>query len=356
LHFLAGQIGLKPASMTLHDTWTRQLQQTWTNVACVLDALNGASLDNMLSCLVYVADPIYMLESSLSTITLICHQQIETNGGVVPGAIDNLRRQRVDLDGYEDEETMREMANGTQENERPPCPILLVSIPAMPVGALVEVEAIAATQEAASCLDIHDSFSRRVSPAIETPGNPVDYSIGWDTGHDFQLDDDKGAVSPEVQFDVMIRSLGSGSAACAIVTAGTMSSNDMDVDIEILLATMLEHASDAIRYGPSGLGLANVMNVRLYYVATRLDDSGNLSVENDGVRIRSAFQMAVALQWQAAKDAPATTLVPVQGMKVIRREVTKEDDRCILFAMQLTVLDPVHMESELWIRHGREEE
>jgi diphthine-ammonia ligase len=353
LHFLAGQIGLKPASMTLHDTWTRQLQQTWANVARVLDALNGASLENMLSCLVYVADPIYLQESSLSTITSICHQQIETNGGVVPGAIDNLRRQGMDLDGYEDEETMREMV---KENEKPPCPILLVSIPEMPLGALIEVEAIAATHEAASCLEIQDSFSRRVCSAIETPGNEVDCSSGWDTGHDFQLDDDKGAVSPEVQFDVMIRSLGNGSAACAIVTAGTSSTSDMDIDIEIVLATMLKHASDAIRYGPSGLGLANVMNVRLYYVATRLDDSGDLSIDNDGVRIRSAFQMAVASQWLAAKHVPATTLVPVQGMKVIRREVKKEDDGCTLFAMQLTVLDPVHMESELWIRHGREEE
>jgi diphthine-ammonia ligase len=365
LHFLAGQIGLKPASMTLHDTWTLQLQQTWKNVACVLDALNGASLDNMLSCLLYVADPIYLQESSLATITSICHEQIETNGGVVPGAIDNLRRQQqgVDLDGYEDEETMMEMmeiANGmTQESERPPCPILLVSIPEMPLGALVEVEAIAATHEAASCLDIQDSFSRRVCPVIESPGNDVDDSrSGWDTGHDFQFDDndEKGAVNPEVQFDVMIRSLGNASAACAIVTAGTSSTSDMDIDIELVMATMLKHASDAIQYGQSGLGLANVMNVRLYYVATRLDESGNLLVENDGVRIRSAFQMAVASQWRAAKHAPATTLVPVQGMKVIRRDIRKDDDTCTLFAMQLNVLDPVHMESELWIRHGREEE
>jgi diphthine-ammonia ligase len=349
LHFLAGQIGLKPASMTLHDTWTQQLQQTWTNVARVLDALNGASLDNMLSCLVFVADPIYLQESSLSTITSICHQQIETNGGVVPGAIDNLRR-GLDLDGYEDEETMLEMA---KEDMKPPCPILLVSIPEMPLGALVEVEAIAATHEAASCLEVQDSFSRRVCPAIE---DEVDSSSGWDTGHDFQLDDDKCAVSPELQFNVMVRSLGNGSAACAIVTAGTSSTSDMDIDIEIVLATMLKHASDAIRYGPSGLGLANVMNVRLYYVATRLDESGNLSVENDGLRIRSALQMSIASQWQEAKHTPAITLVPVQGMKVIRPEVTKEDGSCTLFAMQLTVLDPVHMESELWIRHGREEE
>jgi hypothetical protein len=260
----------------------------------------------------------------------------------------------LDLDEYEDEETMMEM---TKENVKPPCPILLVSIPEMPLGALVEVEAIAATHEAASCLEIQDSFSRRECPAIETLEDEVDYSGGWDTGHDFQLDDDeKSAVSPELQFDVMIRSLGNGSAACAIVTAGTSSTSDMDIDIEIVLATMLKHASDAIRYGPSGLVLANVMNVRLYYVATRVDDSGSFSVENDGVRIRSAFQMAVASQWQAAKHAPATTVVPVQGMKVIRCEVTKEDDSRTLFAMQLTVLDPVHMESELWIRHGREEE
>jgi hypothetical protein len=228
----------------------------------------------------------------------------------------------------------------------------------MPLGALVEVEAIAATHEAASCLEIQDSFSRRVCPAIENPEDEIEATNGWDTGHDFQVDDDKGAVGPELQFDVMIRSLGNGSAACAIVTAGTsgISDIDMDIDIEIVLATMLKHASDAIKYGTSGMGLANVMNVRLYYVATRLDDSGDFVVENDGIRIRSAFQTAVASQWQEAKDAPATTLVPVQGMKVIRHEVTKEDDSCTLFAMQLTILDPVHMESELWIRHGREEE
>lgn len=360
LHFLAGQIGLKPACMTLQDTWTRQLEQTWTNVARVLDALNGASLDsNMLSCLLYVADSIYVQESSLSTIESICNAQIETNGGVVPGAIDNLRLQGVDLDGYEDEETMREMEmeNEVEDDKKSPCPILLVSIPEMPVGALVEVEVIAATQEAASCLDMQDSFSRHVCPVMEIESRDEMNSSGWDSGHDFQQDDDNcDAASPEVQFDVLIRSLGTGCAASAIVTAGTSAKClNIDIDIEMLLSNMLKRASDAIRYGPSGLGIANVMNVRLYYVATCRDDSGNLSVENDGVQIRSAFQMAVASQWYDSKHAPATTLVPVQGMKLIRREATKYDDSCTMFAMQLVVMDPVHMELEQWISHGREE-
>jgi hypothetical protein len=40
-----------------------------------------------------------------------------------------------------------------------------------------------------------------------------------------------------------------------------------------------------IKYGPSGLGIANVVNVRLYYVATCLEDGASQVYIPDGCRI-----------------------------------------------------------------------
>ena len=159
LHFLAGQIGLVPATMKLQDSWTGQLQQCWTNVARVLDGLDGGSLQNMLSCLVYVSDQVYsQTGNAWTTVESICRQNIQNNANVVPGLVDSTAPLDTLYGGYEDEGTWREMtkdstAEATGDAELG-IPLLFVSIPEMPMGALAEVETICSTQKAAKCLEL----------------------------------------------------------------------------------------------------------------------------------------------------------------------------------------------------------
>ena len=86
---------------------------------------------------------------------------MDTNSGVVPGAIEGVRgTQSVDLNGYEDEETMLELSQpGSVLEKGDHLPLLAVCILEMPVGAVVEVEVIAATLSIASCVEMADYAS-----------------------------------------------------------------------------------------------------------------------------------------------------------------------------------------------------
>ena len=86
---------------------------------------------------------------------------MDTNSGVVPGAIEGVRgTHSVDLKGYKDEETMLELSQpGSVLEKGDHLPLLAVCIPEMPVGAVVEVEVIAATSSIASCVEMADYAS-----------------------------------------------------------------------------------------------------------------------------------------------------------------------------------------------------
>jgi hypothetical protein len=200
---------------------------------------------------------------------------------------------------------------------------------------------------------MQESSAKHACPAVYVSDEVG--SLGWDTCHDVIP---RSATTDEVKIDVLIRFLGNRSAASAIVTASTPTSEScVDMDVENVLSQMVHHFSRALRYGLSGLGLANALNVRLYYVSTSRNDLGELTaVESDGVRIRSAFQHALAAQWPSAETVPATTLIPVQGLTVLNLGTSADSRTLTFFAMQIVLVDPVHMESEIWIHHGREKE
>ena len=91
-------------------TWTEQLAQLWWNVAQVLDSLDGGSLEHLLSGIVYVSESMGL--DVVSEVERLCREKVDTNSGVVPGAIEGVRgTQSVDLKGYEDEEPCESCRN-----------------------------------------------------------------------------------------------------------------------------------------------------------------------------------------------------------------------------------------------------
>jgi hypothetical protein len=46
----------------------------------------------------------------------------------------------------------------------------------------------------------------------------------------------------------------------------------------------------------------------------------------------------------------------VQGLTILNLGTSADSYTLTFFAMQIVLVDPVHMESEIWIHHGREKE
>jgi enamine deaminase RidA (YjgF/YER057c/UK114 family) len=349
LHFLAGQIGLIPSTMQLHTGWAQQLEQCWKNVASVLDALNGGSLEQMISGLVFASDEVYRQDNAIEMIESISLRQIKENGGIVPGTIDCLSGTQSQLlyGGYEDEGTWLEMKK-EQEEKVAVCPLLLLSIPEMPLGAQVEVEIIAATAGASSCLAMNDSaycLKACTNQGVSTA------SLGWDTGHDFSPM--KKTSNENLELNATVRVIGNGCAAAAIVTAGASTAADLvDLHIESLLSDMLTSLDKVLSEARSGLHPSNAMHVRLYYVATKQYSDDEIAVKDDGVLLRSSLQSAISSWRKGDALLPASTVVPVQAMKLIASN-SKTESLTTFLAMQILVLDLVHMETEIWIQKDR---
>lgn len=345
LHFVAGQIGLLPATMKLHDTWPTQLEQAWTNVASILDALNGVSLNHLLSALVYIAKDVLEEDDVIPQIIDICHRQSAINAGIHPGAIDGGPLQCFGFDGYEDEETMKELRSG-ESDSAVICPILLISIAEMPVGALAEVEVVAVTKDAAASLKMNGSMASRTFRSCAY--DPLTAQSGrWSTGHDFSP---AGSTGDDVHLDTSLCSLGVGSVACALVTASIKNNGSVDLDIDHLSRAMLELLSDLLQDSSSSTDLSHCLHFRVYYVISSLTDSFE-----DGTFIRAAFYSAVSSCCGVlGNDPPAITAIPVHGMHVLGSEMRSPQSWSTVLAIQALIVDPVSAETDFWIRHGRD--
>jgi diphthine-ammonia ligase len=341
LVFLAGQIGLIPTTMKLHNTWRLQLQQCWRNVANVLDALQGSSLDHMLSCLVYVSTKVVEEEKSAcwEAVEGLSYQHITTNSGVIPGAIESNIKNALKFDGYEDENTMLELKKNNVE--KPDFPLLLISIPEMPMGALVEVEVVAATQRAASCL----AFAQ-YSGTVQNSNNPEkerEQQIQWNTGYDFGSPRFGG--NENVYVNITSRFLGKECPASVIITANAPTDQDLsDISADGLLDDMLYALDKFFLEADSGLSIRAAWHVRLYYIGATLT---NDEICDDGTRLRSALACQIASRWPWS--TPATSVIPVRAMKLSTNKIV---DHHTFLAMHIILADPVHLETEMWIRHG----
>ena len=354
LQFLAGQIGLVPETMKLKSSWTLQIEQCWKNVASVLDALNGGSLKELFGSLIYVSDSIYQEPKLLERLETISKTQIRTNGSIFPGRIDSIQDDTELFGGYEDEGTWEEMKsqeyNDAKEEESKPCPILVVSIPEMPKGALVEVEVITSTAEATKCLEVRDdNFSMECSHLIsQSPGA----SNGWEAGHNFHT---MSPINEGIQINSYVRVIGDQCAAAALITASrsTACSDDYDIHSDSLLADMLSSNKKVLSQARAGLHNHNIVHIRLFYISTEKSSDGGYTVINDGVQLRTSLLNAMNLIF--GKNLPAISVIPVNAINTacIPRGKTCDGDRFIMFAMQILLLDPVHLETEIWINKGR---
>jgi hypothetical protein len=111
---------------------------------------------------------------------------------------------------------------------------------------------------------------------------------------------------------------------------------------------MLDAAITSLK--SAALGLHQVLNVRLYYVTCTADG-------NDGLSWRSSLATSLAVHVARCEHntlglmRPATSVIPVSRMKFVKGDDLVSDPFLTLQAM---AIDPVHMETELWIHHGRE--
>jgi len=352
LHFLAGQIGLIPATMNLHPTWELQLEQCWKNIAAVLDALDGGSLkDHTLSAMIYTSHSVDAEPDSLGDINQISSRMIRENGGIVAGHIDDLVAEEELYGGYEDEATWEDMKSQEQGDptlaERSNFPILVVSIPEMPRNASVEVEVIAVTKRAASCLDISDA--QYTMKLLSSSKRMIE---SWDSGHTFPPLND-----PNHEFNIQasVRSLGHQCAAVALVSAAIESNaSAVDVSLEKVMSDMLISLRKVLVEGRTGMATNHAIHFRLFYTATRRLTSGGMEAWTDGLQIRSAFQSAISTWWGNHVSLPAITVVPVHTIKVLNSKVhPSSSSKVITLALQVLLADPVHLETDIWIHKDR---
>lgn len=353
--FLAGQIGLDPPTMTLVDGgWRLQLKQSWTNAASVLDALGG-SLADCLSGLVYISSDVASSDNAVwNEVSKICRQSLQANGGVSAGYVDENASDNSDkYGGYEDEGTWREMCklegkdndNGNVKSSGS-LPLLMVALPQMPVGAIAEVELVCATNRAASCLG-GCSFLSSTNCDIGLQGRGIGGDLLWDTGYDPSCRD--ATVGTNLQIVSSVGLVGEGCVAIVCSAAYGMdppgASSSRNANARRTFQSMLESALNCVE-GDARIERAYVLHVRVYYT------------DGDPHLLNAELNAAVASRWSGALSSPAVTLVPVTSMNVAHVAgaggvASNFNSKTPTLAMQLLAVDSVHMETELWINHGR---
>ena len=367
LHYLAGQIGLDPPTMTLaHDNehstnWRPQLQQTWTNIAQVLDALDqGALLNNLLSCLVYVQQNVLVEEGEelvISDIAAKCQKLIASNAGIAPGAVDqgNQGAARDDYDGFEDEETMREVlasskkytfdeAEDALDTDRTSIPpILVASILEMPVGAEIEVEVVASSKKADAALgrSVHPQVQSTIGFTMPT------FQSRWDWDGGFEEDtatsiSDHAEGGPKFVVSSQLCTLGRGCAGYSVVTVDQVDGEDKASSLHADAFYMVDNMKEILArsLGGSDLEMDQILHLRVYY---RMD------------LWQSADHLKAACYSVFGSDGPAFSFVPVFSMHVltVNSDPTSNPSTTIL-GMQASLVDPANLDTELWIRADRQ--
>ena len=398
--------------------WEVQLYQSWRNTAAVLDGLEGGGgkLEDCLGGLVYLSAG--ALKSSLlcsdgepseagtinwerlwKTARSICCDAICTNAGVVMGSVDGaatsspftpLDPSLYDEDGvlyggYEDEGTWKEMlgSSTTPSVLLTPTsvnvPLLMVCLPELPANAEAEVELILASRRAASCLHVRNSpmtYSRIQCATTSASPSHFNGGIMWNCGYDHtnpsSMNDEKEQSC--VVISSISRFVGLGCACVSTVIARLIPNNDSlietadayDFNMEEILSKMIDFSTQHGELS-SLFNIEDVLNVRLYYIAAsvsrRVDNGDALnnhlsSIEieytDDGTTLRTQLhsvlqQKSKHVQHGNSVNIPAYTIVPVLGMHL-------DDDSggVPLLAMQVTMVDMMRMEAEMWIRHNRQ--
>lgn len=380
LHFIAGQIGLIPQNMKLQPTWLKQLEQAWKNVTNILDALDHGTLaTNMISAIIFVSDSVYNDDDTFSQLHAVSGKQIKTNCSIQPGLIDGIPYnddddsacRNVKFNGYEDEETMLAMSpfntfiDDTSSNDHHNeqfCPILVVSIPEMPVGALVEIDITASTTKLSKCLNSKTSQFQRCH--YLTSSDIYQSKFVWNTGYDFSTTKDPSDMKRnmflndnQLSINCWFRCIGTGVASCGTVTASILhtSSSDINNSFDLMIDSFSVFSSmlEALRLDPSIFDCANTLQVKLYYNGFISGQDTDHDMTDDGMIIRSNFHAACQKHFT---NCPAVTVIPVRGIHIMT--FGQSNDLCdinknMIYALQAISFDPVQAETSLWIHQER---
>ncbi|GMH54398.1 hypothetical protein TrST_g10535 [Triparma strigata] len=161
LMYLAGNIGLVPETMKIVEGgWEKELALCFKNVASVLDCLNS-DLGNCFGIVVYVTeDAVEGGEDCFAVIKEVARDQVKCNGTIVKGRAEGLSEEGEGegelWDGYEDEETWREITGGVSSEDVEidgvdavpmDIPISIVVVKDLPVGASIEIEVLNGTEK-----------------------------------------------------------------------------------------------------------------------------------------------------------------------------------------------------------------
>jgi len=389
--YLAGQIGLIPSSMELSSTytWEEEFHQCWTNVAAVLDSMGDPSTNTggqiqtqALGGIVYISSRVtsqddkndhYTLNYKAevwNTLQQLSHEAIRNNAGIIPGEIDGytLAMQRqLQQDAYEDEETRlaveasQKLTTTTTTQDDPihfRVPLLFVAVPELPVGARSEVELICISSKAANCLKLHTTtFSTKPSmirPKVST-NTDIDYWLGGCTTNvspSTVNDDDTLEITTTMRYVT-----GCCAVACIHVVNHTQKvskgqrdrqlHNSSVFNLDLVVREVMNHILQVARITELFLP-THLSRVRLHFSP----DAGC----GDGTLLQGAIQTEltrlVVTEQQRQKDTtgigdqnisiPALSIVPVE-------EISENG----VFAVLVELVDLLHMETELWVKHNR---
>jgi hypothetical protein len=324
----------------------------------VLDALRGGSLKDICSTLIYVSDSVYQVANAMEVVESMSTSQIEKNGSIIPGKVDTLENVSEFFGGYEDEGTYEEMKKqGLVEEEAIiPCPMLVVCLSEMPKGALVELEVIAATADSSKSLECRDVRYCMEKNYVQSLRESNTLSLGWNTGHDFPS---LKPMNEEIKIEAFARVIGRGCAAFGVAAASFKppSKENGHIQLDLMLGDMLKSVERALADARSGLQESNFLHVRLFYVSSEQNALGEEFVpRDDGVQLRVSLRTLVSSKIR--NNPPSTTVVPVRAIHISGHKTNTSGGSYTLsstkFAMQVLVVDPVHLETEIWIHKDRE--
>jgi len=306
-----------------------------------------------LSGMVYVSDKIYDsdMEGTVARISEISRRMVLSNAGVVPGLIDDILATGNQHGGYEDEETRMEMesSDGRGEKKCTLCPLLVVAIPAMPIGAHVEVEIVTATHAAASCLPVTEYHGTLDVGSTRVVAMTSNSRASWDPGYDFDGWPEK-SIADDMEILWSFRNL--GVAGAGLATMAAVSDQDLGgvgFDIDLILLKMIEGLSRGITNAAKSITFDKIFHIRVYYVSIEKHDDKTFVID-------IASQIESALNSSLPKHiCPAITIIPVHGIAYFDLEAANTTGGVVL-ALQATFLDPISLQTELWIRQGRASE
>lgn len=399
LIYIAGQIGLIPSSMEIRSrsTWEEEFQQCWKNVASVLDSLGdpatytaGEIQGNALGGIIYISsnalsnsenrhnnkhDTLDYKANVWNTLQEISSEAIHNNAGIIPGEVDGYtlavkRQQQQDI--YEDEETrLAEEANQKSPTNDDPStfvvPLLYVAVSELPVGARSEIELICISSKAASCLQLQ-SVTFSTTPSMMRPRecantgifswqigyNPTTTATTTTTKYSFAAPTVDDIENLEVT-TAMRYVRGCCAVACITVRRnkkGPVQQQQQKQDSSILnLDLIVREVMNHIQK----IAKVSELFVPTHLSRIRLHFSSNAAC-GDGTLLQSVVQSELTrLVLTRQQRAQATSGLGDQNCSIPAVSIVpvKEISNHGLFAIVVEVLDLVHMETEMWVKHMR---